>query len=162
MPTTTENATHVYIKKDNPKGLMPSYTGPHLIVDRPSHSTIKVKVGTFKSGVENIQLHHWANAKPANVRADTPEAEMPVRGRPRKQPATVQSEVQTPTESEADNKKPVSKNKQPTRQSERIKARNHATSIGECRQHFLRPPPGFEHVIPRAGNSNFRWPPTPD
>ena len=153
MPPTTETATHVYLKRDNPKGLMASYTGPHPIVERPSHSTIKVKVGTFKSGIENIQLHHWANAKPANVRADQPEAQMPVRGRPRKSPATVQSEVQTPTDSEAANLRKNAKSKQPTRQSERIRARNHQTSITECRQ-LSRPPPGFEHVIPNAGNSN--------
>ena len=64
MPTSTDNATHVYIKQDNPKGLLQSYTGPYKIVERPSSSTIKVKMGTFKSGIENIQLHHWANAKP--------------------------------------------------------------------------------------------------
>ena len=157
MPPSTETATHVYIKRDNPKGLMASYTGPHLIVDRPSHSTIRVKVGTFKSGVENIQLHHWANAKPANVKADQPVAEMPARGRPRKSPATARSEVQTPTESEAakPQKPDARERKQPTRQSERIKARNHATSIAECRQlPFPRPPPGFENVMPCAGNSN--------
>ena len=153
MPPTTETATHVYLKRDNPKGLMASYTGPHPIVERPSHSTIKVKVGTFKSGIENIQLHHWANAKPANVRADQPEAQMPVRGRPRKTPATAQSEVQTPTDSEAANLRKNAKSKQPTRQSERIRARNHQTSITECRQ-LSRPPPGFENVIPNAGNSN--------
>ena len=50
MPPTTETATDAYIKVDNPKGLMQKYTGPHLIVDRPSQSTIKVKVGTLKAG----------------------------------------------------------------------------------------------------------------
>ena len=84
MPPTTETATDAYIKVDNPKGLMQSYTGPHLIVDRPSQSTIKVKVGTFKSGVENIQFHHWSNAKPAEMRADAEEAVMKKRGRPAK------------------------------------------------------------------------------
>ena len=84
MPTTTENATHVYLKKENPKGLMQSYVGPYRIVDRPSHSTIKVKVGVFKNGNENIQLHHWSNAKPAFLRENFNEAQMPVRGRPPK------------------------------------------------------------------------------
>ena len=67
MPTTTESATHVYLKDDNPKGLLQSYRGPYRIVGRPSQSTIKVKMGTFKSGHENIQLHHWSNAKPAEM-----------------------------------------------------------------------------------------------
>merc|ERR1711994_491842 len=84
MPATTDTATHVYIKQDNPKGLLQTYTGPHKIVGRPSHSTIQVKMGTFKSGADNIQLHHWSNAKPAKLREDTPEAVMPARGRPKK------------------------------------------------------------------------------
>ena len=53
-------------------------------MERPSHSTIKVKIGTFKSGKENIQLHHWSNAKPANMRDGAQEATMKPRGRPRK------------------------------------------------------------------------------
>ena len=63
---------------------MEPYVGPHPIVDRPSDSTIKVKVGTFKSGVKNVQLHHWSNAKPADLRDNFTEAEMPLRGRPPK------------------------------------------------------------------------------
>ena len=101
MPSTTETATHVYIKKENPTGLLQTYTGPHKIVERPSDSTIKVKVGTFKSGLENIQLHHWQNAKPAVLREDFVEAEMVPRGRPPKKttsPAEVQITTDTKTE----------------------------------------------------------------
>ena len=54
MPIALETATHMYVKKENPKGLLQTYTGPHKIVDRPSHSTIKVKIGTFRSEVENL------------------------------------------------------------------------------------------------------------
>ena len=28
MPITTENATHVYLKQENPTGLLPKFTGP--------------------------------------------------------------------------------------------------------------------------------------
>ena len=84
MPDETLSATHVYIKKENPKGLLQSYSGPHPIVDRPSQSTVRVKVGTFKTGVDNVQLHHWANLKPARLREDAVEGQMPVRGRPPK------------------------------------------------------------------------------
>ena len=58
MPIALEMATHVYVKKENPKGLLQTYTGPHKIVNRPSHSTIKVKICTFRSGVENLQIYH--------------------------------------------------------------------------------------------------------
>ena len=152
MPPTTDTATHVYLKKDNPKGLLQSYTGPHPIVDRPSYSTIRVKVGTFKSGVENIQLHHWSNAKPAMVRAGAEEAQMPVRGRPKLKksdpPTSVTSDAKSSTEvvSEAAKPEAAPKNKQPaapTRRSERIRIKNHATSTTERPQPSRAPPPGY-------------------
>ena len=119
-------------------------------------------IGTFRSGAENIQLHHWANAKPAEVRSDTPEAQMPLRGRPRKAPppASVQSDVQTTTESEPDiQTRKINKQPRvvppPTRRSERILLRNHATSSSKRPPpSSVAPPPGFEHTRPSAGNSN--------
>ena len=35
MPITTETATRVYVKKENPTGLLQAYTGPDKIVERP-------------------------------------------------------------------------------------------------------------------------------
>ena len=84
LPATTQNATHCYIKIDNPKGLLQLYDGPYRILDRPSESTIKVRIGTFKSGAENVQFHHWSNAKPAKLREDAVEGTMKPRGRPPK------------------------------------------------------------------------------
>ena len=160
MPTTTETATHVYLKKENPKGLLQGYHGPYKIVERPSHSTIKVKLGTFKSGAENIQLHHWENAKPAKLRENFQEATMPTRGRPSKskdlpeaEEHTVMPEVRPEAEvppvvghppsstdksllkSEAANPRTRKiKNKQtgPLRRSERLQSKNHETSIASC------------------------------
>ena len=132
MPISTENGTHVYLKKDNPKGLLPSYTGPHRIVDRPSHSNIKVKIVPSDLELKTFSCT-TANAKPAEVRSDTPEAQMPLRGRPRKAPplATDRSDVQTTTESGAanltetrkTNKKPR-ETSLPTRRLERILLKN--------------------------------------
>ena len=51
MPITLETVLpmcHVYVREENPKGLLQTYTGPHKIVNRPSHSTIKVKIVTFR------------------------------------------------------------------------------------------------------------------
>ena len=84
MPITTETATRVYVKKENPTGLLQAYTGPHKIVERPGHSTLKVRMGTFKSGVENLYMNHWQNCKPAKLREGAKEAEMPTRGGPKK------------------------------------------------------------------------------
>ena len=154
MPASTDTATHVYVKKENPKGLMQSFVGPYKIVDRPSNSTIKIKVGTFKNGAENIQLHHWSNAKPANLRADFTEAEMPTRGRPKlvkPSPDVMPASNDTPTSNENQtqtvgseaaktkvagnpagkvNKHLPQKRAQPApqRRSERIRAKNHETS----------------------------------
>ena len=170
MPATTETATHVYIKKETPKGLIQSYTGPYPIVSRPSHSTILVKMGTFKSGMENHQLHHWSNAKPANMRDDVIEAEMTRRGRPLKdtsgpqdgQQATEDSvgvkEAVTPPPSEpvsAESKlsPKVNKLSEPTRRSERIRNKNHATSIQTLCIASRGPPPGLEDSVP-----NFQKP----
>ena len=143
MPSTTETATHVYIKQDNPTGLLQRYTGPYKIVSRPSHSTIMVKIGTYKSGVENIQLHHWSNAKPAHMREGQEEAVMVPRGRPPKKPevslepptttTTVVTEGSGQTDSKPTPKPKLPKvNKQPTRRSERIQNKIHETSSLEC------------------------------
>ena len=135
---------------------MQSYVGPYKIVDRPGHSTIRVKVGTFKNGAENVQLHHWANAKPASLRADFEEATMPTRGRPPKkskpdspQPVSEVPKLDTPTQSDVQNatgsgaaknqttRKTRSEvnNAPPVRRSERIQKQSHATSSTEL-QHL--------------------------
>ena len=110
MPITTETATRVYVKKENPTGLLQAYTGPDKIVERPGHSTLKVRMGTFKSGVENLYVNHWQNCKPAKLREGAKEAEMPTRGGPKKtaplkdssEPPEVRSEPTMPF-----NKEPV-------------------------------------------------------
>ena len=136
-------------------------------------------MGTFKSGIENIQLHHWSNAKPAQIRQGTPDAQMPLRGRPRKssEPSTPQStsptkeaedkspskintsgpdDGQTTTEqkvNKAQNKKDKV-NKLPERRSERIRKQNHATSIAEIRVLTAETGPPSGHPFLNAGNSN--------
>ena len=84
-----KEATHVYVRVDNPKSLMPKYSGPFEIVSRPSDSTIQIKTGNFVSGKPKLELHTWARAKPAFMRPDAVVAERPKRGRPQKIPATV-------------------------------------------------------------------------
>ena len=42
----TEYATHVYVKIDNPKNLGSKFEGPYEILERPSRSTVTIKVGT--------------------------------------------------------------------------------------------------------------------
>ena len=104
-------------------------------------------MGTFKSGAENIQLHHWSSCKPAQLRPDAVEAEMPARGRPKNSPSGP-ANGQNQTEPAALVNKPVVKSapKSPTRRSERIRNKNHETSIVNVGELSFCPA--------EAGNSN--------
>ena len=86
MPDSTYTTTHVYVKVHDGLSLMPKFTGPWLIVDRPSNSTIKIKTGTFADGSARLERVHWSNARPAYVGSDTPDAVRPKLGRPPKTP----------------------------------------------------------------------------
>ena len=78
----TENARHVYIKKEDPSGLAARFEGPYPIVSRPSRSTIKVRVGSFADGSPRILEYNWNSCKIAHLREDAVEAERPKLGRP--------------------------------------------------------------------------------
>ena len=84
MPDSTLSATHVYIKNQDRHSLEPRYSGPFLILDRPSKSTIKIKTGTHPDGSVREEVQHWQNARPAYVGADIPDANRPKLGRPPK------------------------------------------------------------------------------
>ena len=59
MPPNTVNATHVYVKIDQPQNLGEKWAGPYPIIDRPSNSTIQIRVGFYKSGLPRVELHSW-------------------------------------------------------------------------------------------------------
>ena len=78
-----KEASHVYVRVDNPKSLMPKYCGPFEVISRPSDSTVQVKTGNYVSGRPMVELHTWARCKPAFIREGAPLAERARRGRPR-------------------------------------------------------------------------------
>ena len=78
-----KEATHVYCRVDNAKSLMPRWSGPFEIVERPSHSTIKIRTGTYVSGKPMLELQSWTRCKPAFMRQDAPLASRARRGRPK-------------------------------------------------------------------------------
>ena len=80
----TDDATHVYVKVDNPECLCPKFEGPYRIVSRPSRSQVKVKLGLYKNGSLRTQVYHWSSCKVAVVREGAPDAERPKLGRPAK------------------------------------------------------------------------------
>ena len=84
-----EEATHVYLRSDNPQGLQARFHGPYPINKRTGDSTIEVRTGTFKNGQPRLELHSWHNAKPACLSKDTAIAERPKLGRPSNSPPTV-------------------------------------------------------------------------
>ena len=54
----TKNATHVYIKVEDPKGLSGRFEGPFEIVSRPSRSQIQVKIGVFANGQPRLSIYN--------------------------------------------------------------------------------------------------------
>ena len=80
----TEEATHVYVKVDNPQSLCPKFEGPYRIFSRPSRSTVEVKLGLFSNGELRKQTYHWSACKVAAMRDEAVEADRPKLGRPPK------------------------------------------------------------------------------
>ena len=120
VPEPPLSVTHVYTKQHNTTGLQAPYCGPFPIVERPSRSTVKIKVGLTKSGEDRCELRHWRDLKVAHMGEATPEASRPARGRPSApKPSTdqPQSEAQSNTEPNKNKKDAILINKptQPAR-----------------------------------------------
>ena len=82
-PKDFDNASHVYVKVDSPVNLGQKYVGPHPIIDRPSNTTITIRVGYDKEGLPRLQAHHWSNCRVAHLRPDAEEFNRPGPGRPK-------------------------------------------------------------------------------
>ena len=136
----TLDATHVYIRKENPLGLQPRFEGPYPIWSRPSRSQVEVKVGLFKDDTPRLLTLNWETVKVANMRDGAPEGQRPPLGR---KPGSVPLDSSNTTEapemaspadsvSEPDNELPLpnrlsdaelSENKQTT-ETAKIQTRN--------------------------------------
>ena len=77
----TLNATHVYVKVDNPQSLCPNFEGPYEIYSRPSSSQIEVRIGSFKDGRPRLLKFHWSSCKIAHLREGSAVASRPALGR---------------------------------------------------------------------------------
>ena len=88
----TDDATHVYIKVDEPKGLCPRFEGPFKVISRPSRSQIQVRLGSYANGEPRLATYHWHSCKPAYVRPDFVEGSRPKLGR-RPNPTTTESQL---------------------------------------------------------------------
>ena len=77
----TKNVTHVYVKVDEPRGLNPRFEGPYRVIDRPSRSTVTVRVGSFADGNPRLLTYSWSHCKPAYLRDGAVEGSRPNIGR---------------------------------------------------------------------------------
>ena len=69
----TKNATHVYVKVAEVRGLSPRFEGPYAIVARPSRSQVQVRVGSFANGSPRLLTFHWSSCKIAQMREGAAE-----------------------------------------------------------------------------------------
>ena len=90
------DATHAYTRQHKAQGLQVPYEGPFAIVDRPSKSTVKLDVGTFKSGEKRFEIRHLNDIKFAHPKSLAAPAERPSLGR--KPRTSVPVGVSNPTE----------------------------------------------------------------
>ena len=107
VPTLPDFVSHVYVRQHNVKGLSPKYLGPFPVTSRPSRSTIEIKVGVNKQGLERREIRHISDTKVAYLREDATIATRPKRGRPSKNT----SETVNTTSSNVIVNKPATNNK---------------------------------------------------
>ena len=72
-----------------------------MIKRRLGNSTIEIKTGTYKSGLERLEIHSWNNAKPAYMAEDMVAIDRPQLGRPSSK-STANATDARPSSSEAD------------------------------------------------------------
>ena len=91
----TEDATHVYVKVDDPKGLSARFEGPFEIVSRPSRSQVTVRLGSYANGTPRLANYNWETCKVAHLRDGFKGVDRPALGRPRARPdpPAVQSQL---------------------------------------------------------------------
>ena len=146
LPGLPIEVTHVYTRQHKAVGLQAPYEGPFLIVDRPSRSTVKLKVGQFKSGEDRFEIRHLNDIKAAHPKSMAAPAQRPVLGRPSKTPGTsAPSGGRHSTEAPSDFRLPLKtgsesdslqKSKQPTQPAAVVGSsplNNHATSSANGR-----------------------------
>ena len=81
QPKDLNAASYVYVKIENPDNLARKFLGPYVIVDRPSNTTVTIRVGYDKRGLPRLETHSWDNLRVAHLRPDAQVAVRPDRGR---------------------------------------------------------------------------------
>ena len=76
-----EHITHVYARQHKTTGLQSPYEGPFKVDSRPSRSTVKIEVGTLKSGEKRFEIRHLNDLKVAHEDSLAAPIERPKLGR---------------------------------------------------------------------------------
>ena len=105
--SATDNATHVYVRVDEPKGLSSRYEGPYKVISRPSRSQLEVRIGSFANGSPRTSVYHWSSCKPAHLRDDFVEGSRPMLGRKPQSSATPPSSDTSSTEASSSDSAPT-------------------------------------------------------
>ena len=95
VPEPPLSVTHVYTKQHKTTGLQPSFIGPFPVVDRPSRSQVKIRVGFDVHNNPRYELRNWRDLKIAEIPEGAEEASRPKRGRPPKA-TSAQSKIAIP------------------------------------------------------------------
>ena len=80
-PKDMDSAMYVYLKLEKPDNLSKRYIGPYVIVDRPTNTTVQIRVGYDKKGFPRLETHSWDNLRIAHLRPDAQVAVRPDQGR---------------------------------------------------------------------------------
>ena len=144
----TEKAKYVYVKVVDPAPLAPRFEGPYLIVNRPSRSTIEVRIGSYVDGSPRLQTYNWNTCKIAHLREDAEPGQRPKLGRPPKAPDKISeagtndrsSSIDDPnsTDAPAESKQRKRRNRSHQRGANN-RAVNHETSLPEVPQQSSTP-----------------------
>ena len=94
-----KDATHVYTRQHDTRGLQSRYKGPYRILSRPTRSSLEIKVGLNSNGSERKELRAWADCKKGYLRDNQADAERPKRGRPPKSPPSEPIQPSSPSPS---------------------------------------------------------------
>ena len=82
----TEDASHVYVKVDDPRGLSARFEGPFEIISRPSRSQVTVRLGSYVNGTPRLATYNWDTCKIAHLRDGFKGVDRPSLGRPKARP----------------------------------------------------------------------------
>ena len=83
MPPETKSASHVYVKFEKQNNLGQKLIGPFPIIDRPTNTTLTIRVGYDAQGHPRDETHHWDRVQVAHLCPDVTDFERVRLGRKR-------------------------------------------------------------------------------